>query len=111
MYPAQLMPTLGPDHRLPDSIYSAAIAPQIGPNDAPTILKKPTRLLATPVIANSALTVMAATVDTVRGILGSMVLKLFAAMKDEKHVGTKEAAAKRKNITGANAPTLAMAAV
>ena len=34
-----------------------------------------------------------------------MVLKLFEAMNDEKHVGTMEATAKRKNITGARAPT------
>ena len=40
---------------------------------------------------------------------GSMVLKLFDAMKDEKHVGTIDAAAKRKNMMGAKAPTLAMA--
>ena len=75
------------------------------------MLKNPTRLLATPVMAKMALTVTAASVETVREILGSMVLKLFAAMKDEKQVGTREAAAKRKNITGANAPTLAMAAL
>ena len=53
----------------------------------------------------------AASVETVLGILGSMVLKLFDAMKEEKQVGTMEARAKRKNITGARAPTLAIAAV
>jgi hypothetical protein len=40
-----------------------------------------------------------------------MVLKLFAAMNAEKQVGTKHAAAKRKNMTGASPPTLAIAAV
>src|SRR6185312_12469806 len=111
MYPAQLTPTLGPDHRLPVSMYSAAIAPQMGPKDAPTIPKKPTRLPARPVIAKMALTVIAATVEAVRGILGNIVLKLLAAINDEKQVGTREAAAKRKNMRGANAPTLAIAAV
>ena len=57
------------------------------------------------------LSVTPAIVDTGREILGSMVLKLLAAMKEEKHVGTRQAAAKRKNMTGAKAPTLAMAAV
>jgi hypothetical protein len=33
-----------------------------------------------------------------------MVLKLFDAINDEKHVGTIDAAAKRKNMMGANAP-------
>jgi hypothetical protein len=58
-----------------------------------------------------ALIVTPTIVDTGREILGSMVLKLFAAMKAEKQVGTRQAAAKRKNITGAKAPTLAIAAV
>ena len=52
-----------------------------------------------------------AMVDTGREILGSMVLKLLAAIKAEKQVGTTQAAAKRKNMTGAKAPTLPMAAV
>jgi hypothetical protein len=75
------------------------------------MLKNPTRLSATPVIARTALTDTAAKVDVLRGIFGSMVLKLFAAMNDEKQVGTREAAANRKNITGAKPPTLAIAAV
>ena len=62
-------------------------------------------------MARIPLRVTAASVDTVREILGNMVLKLFAAMKAEKQVGTRQAAAKRKNITGASAPTLAIAAV
>jgi hypothetical protein len=87
------------------------MAPQIGPKEAATRLKNPTRLLATPVTANRTLTVRAARVETVRGILGSMVLKLFDAINDEKQVGTIDAMAKRKNITGARAPTLEIAAV
>jgi hypothetical protein len=87
------------------------MAPQIGPKDAATRLKKPTRLFATPVTAKRTLTVRAARVDAVRGIFGSMVLKLFDAMNDEKQVGTMDAIAKRKNITGARAPTLEIAAV
>jgi hypothetical protein len=67
-------------------------------------------LFATPVTARRTLTVRAANVETGRGIFGSIVLKLLDAMNDEKQVGTIDAAAKRKNITGARAPTLAMAA-
>jgi hypothetical protein len=40
-----------------------------------------------------------------------MVLKLLDAMNDEKQVGTMEAAANKKNMTGAKAPTLAIAAL
>jgi hypothetical protein len=39
------------------------------------------------------------------------VLKLFAPIKEEKQVGTREAAAKRKNIKEANVPTLAIVSV
>ena len=56
-----------------------------------------------------ALTVIAASVEA--RILGNIALKLFDAMNDEKQVGTSDAAAKRKNITGASAPTLEIAAV
>jgi hypothetical protein len=83
----------------------------MGPNDAATKLKKPTRLLATPVVARITLIVRAMSVETMRGIFGSIVLKLFEAMNEEKQVGTIEAMAKRKNMTGARAPTLAIAAV
>ena len=87
------------------------MAPHMGPKEAPTIPKKPTRLAATPLIAKTALTVKAAIVKTLRGTFGNIVLKLFDAMKDEKQVGTTVAAANRKNITGANAPTLKIAAL
>jgi hypothetical protein len=87
------------------------MAPQIGPKDAAIILKNPIRLSATPLMARMALIVTPTIVDTGRETLGSIVLKLFAAIKAEKQVGTRQAAAKRKNITGARAPTLAMAAV
>jgi hypothetical protein len=83
----------------------------MGPNDAATRLKNPTRLFATPVAARRALMVRAIIVETMRGIFGSIVLKLFDAMNDEKQVGTIEAMAKRKNMTGARAPTLEIAAV
>jgi hypothetical protein len=82
----------------------------MGPNDAPTIEKNPIRLFATPVIASTALTVMAAKVERVRGKPGSIVLKLLDAIKEEKHVGTRQAAANKKNIAGASTPTLAIAA-
>jgi len=87
------------------------MARHVGPNDAPTIPKKPTRLAATPVIGKTALIVKAAIVEALRGTFGNIVLKLFDAMKDEKQVGTTVAAANRKNITGANAPTLKIAAL
>jgi hypothetical protein len=83
----------------------------MGPNDAATRLKKPTRLFATPVAARRTLMVRAIMVETMRGIFGSIVLKLFDAMNDEKQVGTMEAMAKRKNMTGARPPILAIAAV
>jgi hypothetical protein len=87
------------------------MAPQMGPKDAPTMPKKPARLSAIPVIARMALTVTAAKVQTLRGIVGNIVLKLFEAMKDEKQVGTRQAAAKRKNTIGARLPTLEIAVV
>jgi len=37
-----------------------------------------------------------------------MALKLFDAINDKKQVGTTNAAAKRKNIAGARAPTLGL---
>jgi hypothetical protein len=40
-----------------------------------------------------------------------MVVKLFDAMNDEKQVGTMEAMAKRKNMTGGRARSLEIAAV
>jgi hypothetical protein len=58
-----------------------------------------------------ALTVRATRVDALRGILGNMVPKLFAAINEEKQVLTMDAAAKRKNMMGAKTPTLAMAAL
>ena len=75
------------------------------------MLKKPIRLSARPVMVRIALRVTPASVEMGREILGNMVLKLLAAIKAEKQVGTRQAAAKRKNITGARAPTLAIAAV
>jgi len=83
----------------------------MGPNEAPTIPKNPTRWPAAPVTARRALPVTAASVKLLRGTLGSIVLKLLAAMKDEKHVLTMEAPAKRKNMIGAKKPTLAIAEV
>jgi hypothetical protein len=85
------------------------MAPQIGPKDAPTIEKNSTRLLARPLIARSALTVTPVSVEMLRGILGNIVVKLLDPIKVEKQVGTSEAAAKRKNMIGARAPTLEIA--
>ena len=83
----------------------------MGPKDAATSPKKPTRLSAKPVAARSTLIVRAENAETALGILGSIVLKLFAAINEEKHVGTRDAAAKRKNIKGAKVPTLAIVSV
>ena len=71
------------------------------------MLKNPIRLSATPLMARMALIVTPAIVDAGRETLVNIVLKLLAAMKAEKQVGTRQAAAKRKNITGARPPTLA----
>jgi hypothetical protein len=73
--------------------------------------KKPTKSLAIPVSTKTALIDTPARVETLRGTLGSIVVKLFEAMNEEKQVGTSDAAANSRNITGANTPTLAMLAV
>ena len=66
------------------------------------MLKNPTRLSATPVNGqDGAHRNRPKRGDTVRETFGNMVLKLFAAMNAEKQVGTRQAAAKRKNMTGA----------
>ncbi len=56
----------------------------MGPNDAATRLKKPTRLLAIPVTASRTLTVRAMNVETMRGTFGSMVLKLLEGNEGRK---------------------------
>lgn len=73
--------------------------------------KKLTRYPATPVTAKMALSVTNPNVEKLCVSLGNIVLKLFAAIKDESHVHTSEAAAKRKNVIGVKAPTLSVAAV
>ena len=59
---------------------SAAIAPQIGPNDAPMIVNKLIRLAAAPVIASRAATTAPAIVEVIRGTPGIMVARLLPAM-------------------------------
>jgi hypothetical protein len=56
----------------------------MGPKDAPTIEKNPTRLLARPLIARIALPVTPISVEMLRGILGNIVLKLLDPIKVEK---------------------------
>src|SRR5579884_4328326 len=94
----------GPDHLFPASRESAAIAPQIGPKEAPTIEKNVIRCSAAPVMASSTPIVTPIKVETLRGTFGIMVAKLFEAIKVQKHVGATEAAAKRKNMTGPGCP-------
>src|SRR5579871_731631 len=74
------------------------MAPQIGPNDAPTIVKNEIRLAATPVTARRIPTAAPAIVEATRGTLGIIVLKLFPAMKAQKQVGGTEAIANSRNI-------------
>ena len=68
------------------------------------MVKNPIKFWATPVTASAAPSVTAAIVETVLGIFGSMVAKLVEAMKVQKQVGASEAAANKKNITGARLP-------
>src|ERR1700722_18371539 len=86
------------------------MAPQIGPKEAPTLVKNPSKFWATPVTASNIPTVTAITVERLRGTLGSMVAKLFEAINVQKHVGATEAAANRKKMAEANAPTWETAA-
>src|SRR5262245_9342500 len=102
--PGQLTPWRGPANRPLDSQYSAAMAPQMGPKDAPTIPKKPTRLSASPVTASRAATVTLTSVEMLRGTRGSMVPKHVEITKQQKQVGAREAAAKSRNITCARLP-------
>ena len=74
------------------------MAPQMGPKDAPTMVKKPIRLAATPVTARTIATVTPAMVEDMRFTPGIMVEKLLPAMKAQKQAGPMEAMANRKNM-------------
>ena len=74
------------------------MAPQIGPKEAPTMVKKGTRFAATPVTASTIPTTAPAMVDATRGTPGIMVEKLLPAMNAQKHVAGMDAMAKRKNM-------------
>ena len=82
------------------------MAPQMGPNEAPTMVKKPTRFAATPVTASTMPTAPAARLEATRGTPGIMVEKLLPAMKMQKQVAGMEASANRKNIDVAMGPPM-----
>ena len=80
------------------------MAPQIGPNDAPTIVKKPIRFSATPVTASTIATVTPAIIDEIRFTPGIIVEKLLPAINAQKQADGIEAIANRRNIALASAP-------
>src|ERR1039458_9060665 len=101
IYPARFTPSRGTLHCLAGRRYSAPMAPMIGPKLAPTIVKNPIRLAATPVIASRTPTAAAAIVLDTRGTPGIIVLKLLPAMNAQKHEAGIEAMANRNSIAEA----------
>src|ERR1035438_8669487 len=83
------------------------MAPMMGPKLAPTMVKNPIRLAATPVIANRTPTAPAAIVLDTRGTLGIMVLKLLPAMNAQKHDAGMDAMANRNSMADAMGPPMA----
>ena len=83
------------------------MAPMIGPKLAPTMVKNPIRLAATPVIASRTPTAAAAIVLDTRGTPGIMVVKLLPAMNAQKHEAGMEAMANRNSIAEAIGPPMA----
>ena len=81
----------------------------IGPKDAPMMVNRPTRFAATPVIARTAAITAPTMVEVMRGTPGIIVARLLPAMKDEKHMETIEAMAKKKNAIEAKPPVCAIA--
>src|SRR4051794_23118513 len=80
------------------------MAPQIGPNEAPTIVKNPIRFSATPVTARRMATVTPTIIDEIRLTPGIMVEKLLPAIRAQKQAGGTDAIANRKNIEVARNP-------
>src|ERR1035438_7484392 len=83
------------------------MAPMIGPKLAPTIVKNPIRLAATPVIASRTPTAAAAIVLDTRGTPGIIVLKLLPAMNAQKHEAGIDAMANRNSMADAIGPPMA----
>ncbi|OQB89844.1 MAG: hypothetical protein BWX84_02237 [Verrucomicrobia bacterium ADurb.Bin118] len=77
------------------------MAPQIGPNDAPMMTNTGTTCAARPVTARMMLTAAPKPTEMNGFTLGNVVLKLFAAMKDEKHADGNAANASRNMSTRA----------
>ena len=71
------------------------MAPQMGPKEAPITEKTEITSPAKPETARKILTAVPIPTERKGGTLGSVVLKLLAAMNDEKHAGGKAAIAKR----------------
>ena len=87
------------------------MAPQIGPKEAPTMLKKGIRFAATPVTASTIPTAAPAMVEATRGTPGIIVEKLLPAINAQKHVAGMEAMAKRKNMAEPTGPPMAWIAL
>src|ERR1035438_8241998 len=83
------------------------MAPMMGPKLAPTMVKNPIRLAATPVIASRTPTAPAAIVLDTRGTLGIIVLKLLPAMNAQKHDAGMDAIANRNSMADAMGPPMA----
>src|SRR5208337_551142 len=85
------------------------MAPQIGPNEAPMMPKTPPRLPATLVTARMMLTIAPMPTDRNGFTLGRTVLKLLAAMNEEKQAPGKAARVRPIMIQGyasvASSPT------
>ncbi len=71
------------------------MAPQMGPKDAPTMVKKPIRFCATPVTASTIDTVTPAMVEEMRGTPGIMVEKLLPAINAQKQAGARPGGERR----------------
>src|ERR1039458_1040848 len=82
------------------------MAPQIGPNDAPTMCKKPIKFWATPVTASTMDTVTPAMVEGMRGTPGIMDEKVLPAINAQKQAGATAAMADRAHTEVASKPPM-----
>ncbi len=98
-----LTPSRGPAHFLPEMRYSATMAPQIGPNDAPINPKNATRFPAIPSAARIMPIVAPPSVQTSRETEGIIVERLLPMMNEQKHAGAIEPIAKSRNMIFASA--------
>src|ERR1035437_7964807 len=99
--PAGLKPARGPLHLQPLSRYSTSIAPKMGPKEAPMILKTMMAWPAKPVMARTMLTAAPMPTEMNGFTPDSVVLKLLAAMNEEKHADGNAEMASRNMISPA----------